>query len=78
MTARDDRAADAALRRVVRKLHRIAVDMEEMGQNDMGWLHLRLARRFHRATDSVRRLAVELTQDVAWPHEPGDFGEPAP
>lgn len=58
-------------RKLVRKLLRITVELEEIGETDMGLIRYGLAKRFHRATNSIRALTVELTQDVAWPHEPG-------
>lgn len=56
---------------LVWKLFVLTEQMMAIGENDMGVLSLRLARRFHHATDSVRRLTEELTEDVLWPHEPG-------
>lgn len=70
MDPKTKRDWERAYARLVRKLLKVTVELEELGENEMGVLHLRLARRFHRATDSIRRLTVELTQDVQWPHEP--------
>lgn len=62
---------EAKYRRVVRKLLRITVELETIGENEVDVLSRRMAGRFHTITDRVRAFTVELTQDVAWPHEPG-------
>ena len=67
----DDTETQAAYERLVGELIAHTRALEHIGENDMGVLHERLARRFHTITDKLRALTVELTQDAYWPHEPG-------
>jgi hypothetical protein len=41
---------------LVRKLTAIVNEMETMGEQDMGWVRLSFAARFHRATRQCRGL----------------------
>lgn len=68
---KEDAEIERAYCRLVRKMNKLVVEMEDLGENDMGLLHRRLAGRYHRITQSLRLLTIELMQDVQWPHEPG-------
>jgi hypothetical protein len=63
---------DRALVRLIRDLDDLAVRMQRMGATDMGLLAAPQAGKFHRATKAIGDLAYDLSQDVAWPHEPGE------
>lgn len=64
-------ATERAFQRLVRKLARQVIQLQTMGEKDMGLLHDRLAGRFHKATAELRALTIDLTQSSMWPHEPG-------
>jgi|KBSMisStandDraft_5_1062788.scaffolds.fasta_scaffold137078_3 hypothetical protein len=71
----DDIETERAYVALVQKLIDQTRALEHIGENDMGVLQLRLAKRFHAVTDKLRALTIELTQDAMWPHEPGLDGE---
>jgi len=59
-TAEDRRA----YLRLVRRMTRIVVAMEELGENEMGVLDRRTAMRFHRLTHRLRLFSIDLVNDA--------------
>jgi hypothetical protein len=55
---------DRDYRALCQKLNRLVVQMEEIGENDMGLLRQREARRFHGLTHRLRLFAVDLVNDA--------------
>lgn len=68
-------AANAASERefikLVKKLITLHSRLATIGEQDMGHISHRNALRFHTVTRKLHDLVHDLTQDAAWPHEPG-------
>jgi hypothetical protein len=66
-----NRASEREFVKLVKKLISLHSRLATIGEQDMGHISLRNARRFHIVTRKLHDLVHDLTQDAAWPHEPG-------
>ena len=57
---RCNQEAEREFQRVLHRLERVHLSMEDMGQNDMGHISLQLARKFHKATALVTEILEAL------------------
>jgi len=50
--------------KLVRSVDMLTAELERLGATDMGLLQRRFASRFHTVTDLLRKLTLELKQEV--------------